>query len=771
MKKTTHFLAVYLVLSGLLIPWKSAGAEEMFSQDRALQHLRYIAETIGPRPLGSPGEKAALTYFAKTLADYGCQVEWQAVTGEGEEAGKSALNTASFNVIARLAGREKREIIIGAHIDSSTPEIPGANDDGSGVAAMMELARVLSQETHTATLVFVAFCGEESGLVGSKSFVEHYPLEDVALMLQLDMVSNDSPLMLWIDTQKAQTPEWLVTASIEAFHSLGYRNIDYPTFFQSLNNAFGDGGAGSDHAPFLKKRIPAIAFVSDVTFPIHTPNDNLEYFEPAGLERSGRLILELVHKFDQGQPQEKAGHYMLILIGERPIYIPLLWLRVLVVLSLLIGLAALLNLYRTRKLGVNWDEERKIKKSWPKLLIMNLIIIVTMFCSLWLMQIVSGQRTPWYAHPGPYVPYVFIFFIFGVWLGLQLTRRLRLRKNPFFYFIRASIYLTVLTVLAWLVSGPRLALYPAAGLLFLGLASLVPWGWLKGLFWILAPFWLLRMLVLPEYYQFMVRSTVMGFAVFKSFLLSLLFWTVLVLFFVFWSMPFLLGFAAIYRSSAEDLLGMKSLRSPIALIPIGILIIGGAFYLKTFPAYDGPWEQDVTVLQKRDAENKTAVEFTSSGYLRGIRAKINGREEFIDKKESFRKFDWPFEMNWMEEGATLETEDRGTDRLIRLNFRLDFERPAYRVALRLKSDRAFGVEHANVNYRHRKNRAAISWSTHPPQVLQPEIELTLPREAKLEAEFEAVFLETPLSISCQAENIRFIHRAALRRKVDLLPQN
>jgi len=768
MKKTTHFLAVYLVLGGLLIPWKSAGGEEIFSQDRALEHLRYIAETIGPRPLGSPQEKAALTYFAERLAEYGCEVEWQAVTQGSGEAGKDAFNTASFNVIGRLPGADKREIIIGAHIDSSSPEIPGANDDGSGVATILELARVLSQESHIATLVFVAFCGEESGLIGSKSFVEKYPLENVALMLQLDMVSNDSPLMLWIDTQKAQTPEWLVTASIEAFHSLGYRNIDYPTFFQSLNNAF--EGAGSDHQPFMEKGIPAIAFVSDVTFPIHTPNDTLEYFKPAGLERSGRLILELVREFDQGQPEEKAGHYMLILIGERPIYIPLLWLRVLVVLSLLIGLAALLNLYRTRKLGVNWDEERKIKKSWPKLLIMNLIIIVTMFCSLWLMQLVSGQRTPWYAHPGPYVPYVFLFFIFGVWLGLQLTRRWRLRKNPFFYFIRASIYLTVLTVLAWLASGPRLALYPAAGLLFLGLASLVPWGWLKGLFWILAPFWLFRMLVLPEYYQSMVRSTAMGFAVFKSFLLSLLFWTVLVLFFVFWTMPFLLGFAAIHRSSAGDLLGMKRLRSAIALIPIGILIIGGAFYLKTFPAYDGPWEQDVTVLQKRDAENKTSIEFTSSGYLRGIRADIDGREEILDEKKSFRKFDWPLEMDWLKEDVTSQTEDRVSDRIVRLNFQLDFEKRPYRVTLRLKSDRPFTVENSNVRFRHRKNRATVSWSTHPLQILQPEFDVVVPLEAKLEAEIEATFLETPLSVSCQGKNIRFIHRAELKRKVGLLPQ-
>jgi hypothetical protein len=393
-----------------------------------------------------------------------------------------------------------------------------------------------------------------------------------------------------------------------------------------------------------------------------------------------------------------------------------------------------------------------------------------MFSSLWLMQRVSGQRTPWYAHPGPYVPYAFLFLILGIWLGLQLTRKWGLRRNPFFYFVRASFYLTALAALAWLASGPRLALYPAAGLLFLSLACWVPWGWLKGLFWVLAPFWTVRLIVLPEYYEFLVRGLATGFASLKSVLLILAFWTALVLFFVFWTMPFLLGFAAACRSSEGDLLGMKRFRSAISLIPIGMLIIGGALYLKTFPAYDGPWEQEVSVIQQLDAENRTAIEFTSSGYLRGIRADIDGRDEVLDEKASFRRLDWPLDLDWMKEEVTKQTEDRETDRLVRLNFQLDFERAPYMVSLRLKSDRPFTVENANLRYRHRKNRAAVLWSTHPPQVLQPEMELALPLEAKLEAEITAVFLETPILVSCRAQNMHFVHRAEIKRRLDLYPQ-
>lgn len=759
MKKALFVLVLGGILTALPIYGGSPLGDESFSREKALEHLRYLADTIGPRPLGSPQEKAALSYFAETLAGYGCQVEWQPVDDAGAKAGEHGLNTSSFNVIGRLPGVDKREILIGAHIDSASPEIPGANDDGSGVATIIELARVLSLESHTATIVFIAFCGEEAGLIGSRFFVEHYPLENVALMLQLDMTSDDSPLMLWIDTQKTQTPAWLVRASIDAFHSLGYRNIDYPTFFQSLNNAF--GGAGSDHQPFMEKGIPAIGFVTDITFPIHTPNDTLEYFEPAGLERSGRLILELVGLFDKDQPEEKTGRYMLVLVGEKPLFVPLSWLKGVILLSLFIGLAALMKLYQNRKDKVDWDTDRRIRKSWPKLLIMNLIIIGVMFCSLWLMQLVSGQRTPWYAHPAPYIPYVFLFFVLGVWVSLQLTQKWKLRRNAFFYFIRAFTYLTILIILAWLASGPRLALFPAAGLLFLSLACLAPWGWIKALLWLLAPLWMFRLLVLSEYYEFLVRA---------AFPLSLLFWLGLILAFLFWTMPFLLGFAAVYRSSSGDLFGMKRFRRAFALLPIALLIIGGAVYLKTLPAYDGPWEQEVSIMQKQDAENGTALEFSTSGYLRGIRADIDGREMVLKERKSRMKLDWPLEMDWLKEGIDLQTEERGADKIIHLKLRLDFEKPPFRVNLRLKADRPFTVENTNVAYRHGKNRLEVAWINHPPQELRPEMELRLPREAGLEAEIRAAFLETPLAVSCEAENIHFRHRAELRRKIELLPR-
>jgi hypothetical protein len=766
MKKVVGWLILCVFACGRLAIAGPALAEEGFSREKALEHLKVLAGTIGPRPLGTPQEKAALEYFADRLASFGWQVEWQPVAGDTGVRGGRGLNTSSFNVIGRLPGASPREIIVGAHIDSSTPEIPGANDDGSGIATIIELARVLAHEPHESTLLFVAFCGEEAGLVGSKSFVENYPLERVALMLQLDMTSDDAPLLLFVDTKRAQSPPWLVSASVDAFHSLGYRNIVYPVFFQSLNSAI--DGAGSDHAPFLEKGIPAIGFVTDISNPIHTPNDSLEYFEPAGLERSGRLIQELIKRFDKGQPPQKVGHYMLALIGERPVFVPLLWLKIFILVSLGVSIAVFIRLYLMRKANIDWEEDKRVKKSWPKLLVVNLIIIVVMFFSLWTMQRLSGQRTPWYAHPGPYVLYGFLFFILGLWLSLQLTRRWKLRKNSFFYFARASVYLAVLTAAAWVASGPRLALFPAAGLLFLSLACLAPWSWLKGLLWILAPFGMFRMLVLSECDAFVFRSAAMAFEAFKTMALTALFWAGLTLFFLLWTMPFLLGFAAVHRSSRGDLWAMKGFRRGIALVPIGILALAGALYLQTVPPYDGPWEQEVTLTLKRDADKKTAAELSSFGFLKGIQATIGGREVTLDQRTAFQRIEMPLDLDWLKVQAVPRLEEAGPDTVAHLQLVLEFARAPYAVSLRLKSDRPFSLERANVKYRHRKNRAETRWAYDPGQSLAPEMDIRLPRGARLEAEVSATFLELPVPVSLRGKDIHFVQRAEVKDKLEIL---
>ncbi len=767
-QKRPFVAALFAVLLLISVTGPAGLNAEEFSQERAYEHLRHLAGTIGPRPLGSPGEKAALDYFALKIAECGGKVQWQPVNGKAAPDGKDALNTASFNVIGRFEGASPRQIIVGAHIDSSTPEIAGADDDGSGVAAMLEAARVLSAKPHQATLVFVAFCGEEAGLVGSKYFVEHYPLEQAALMLQLDMTSDEAPLMLWIDSQKVQSPAWLVSASLEIYRGLGYRDLEYPTIFQSLNSSL--GGAGSDHEPFLAKGIPAIAFVSDIRHPIHTPYDTLEYFEPDGLARSGRLIVGLIDRFDRGQPAEKTGRYMLVLAGGRPIFIDPSWLAAFVVLSLVAALASLIRLYRRRGRGYGPDEDRKVKKSWPKLLAVHFVMLCVTFSSFWIMGRLKGVRLPWVGRPGAYVLYAFLFFILGVWLSLQILRKWRLRRNAFFYAIRAAVYLAVLIILFGFAAGPRLAFYPAAGLFLISLACLAGPAWLKAAFWLMSPVLMFRLLVLPEYYEFLYRTIgLSGLGAARTGLAFAAVNLAVILFTIFWSQPFLLGFAAVYRSSGTDLFGLRGFRRPLTLIPLGILLAVGAVWLARQPGYARPWEQEVRVSQKFDAANDTTtVELSSGDYLRGVRVEIGGRVEDITAKTCFKAVDFPLEMNWLKATVRPQLAASAGEKLARVGFELTFERQPYAVTLRLRSNRPFRVETSNVHHRRRKNRLAVSWQYFPARVLKPEFELRLEPEATLDADIRAVFLEAPVPVVCLGENRHFVRRSEIIRRIDIL---
>ncbi|MCH6202171.1 M28 family metallopeptidase [Aquiflexum sp. LQ15W] len=113
-------------------------------------------------------------------------------------------DTQSANVMATLKGtdpNDDRVFIISAHVDSRALDVmntnidaPGANDDGSGVAAVIELARIMSQKSFPSTIIFVAVSGEEQGLKGAAYLAEKAKKENwnLVVMLNNDMIGNSN---------------------------------------------------------------------------------------------------------------------------------------------------------------------------------------------------------------------------------------------------------------------------------------------------------------------------------------------------------------------------------------------------------------------------------------------------------------------------------------------------------------------------------------------------------------------------------------------------
>ena len=591
-----------------------------FSKDSAYANLNVLVNLIGPRPMGSPAEGRALRFAVARFREYGCQQAY--VMPMTDAAG---VNTTSGIAVGVLRGKTGRIVIIGGHIDSAGPDIPGANDDGSGAASVIELARVIGQKEHESTVVFCCWGGEEEGLRGSEYFASHYPdIGDVALMLQIDMADGSGNLDADPDgAYQVSAPRWLVDATFDIFYNeLHAEGLVYPTQAATVNSSSA-GGTGSDHMPFLAKGIPAIDFTSDVSYPIHTPLDNWTNFNPDGLPRTGDLVLRLFERFDGGVPSRSTEKYWLLVVGQTPVFFSHPLLRGVAALAFLLALAVLFLLRNRRQAPLPGS---RVRWSGLKLLLFALIIQSFIWLSENVIGIMRGYRFPWVNNFGGFVVLGILCGLIGLWLALRIARRLPLSGDPFPYYLRAFILLSAFLVLLS-IPNAELAVYPALSLIFLSLAMLLPHPALKGLFLLLAPYPAVR-LVFSEYtglFQRMLAHLAM-----PSLLSSVLYDTGFVLFFTLVSLPYVFAFAAVYRDSGRDLFWLKKFGGTAGLALAGGGAALAAVLLLLRPVYGPLWETSVSVTQTyRLGSDSGAVNLSSGEYLEGLHCVYDGRDSVL----------------------------------------------------------------------------------------------------------------------------------------------
>jgi hypothetical protein len=90
------------------------------------------------------------------------------------------------------------------------------------------------------------------------------------------------------------------------------------------------------------------------------------------------------------------------------------------------------------------------------------------------------------------------------------------------------------------------------------------------------------------------------------------------------------------------------------------------------------------------------------------------------------------------------------------------------VSLSLKSDKPMKIEESNIKYAQRGQKGAtVSWFSYPQGNLEPKLKLRVPKDAKVEAELRATFLDKPIPITCEGKNNFFVYRALITRKLKL----
>jgi hypothetical protein len=205
------------------------------------------------------------------------------------------------NVVGILRGsvatRAHETVVVGAHYDhvglggrlSVTPDRVGeihngADDNASGTAAIIEIARAARSqpERFPRTLVFVAFAGEERGLLGSAHYATSpaLPIGDTVAMLNLDMIGRARGSVDVSGLEFAPSIEADLESAAKAAGGLGIRRQ-------------GPGAGRSDDSSFLNQRVPAINFFTGFHGDYHRPSDDVEQIDAAGTSRVAALALEL----------------------------------------------------------------------------------------------------------------------------------------------------------------------------------------------------------------------------------------------------------------------------------------------------------------------------------------------------------------------------------------------------------------------------------------------------------------------------------------------
>ena len=185
----------------------------------------------------------------------------------------------TWNIIGtKLGARDPhRVLVVGGHRDTVEAG-PGANDNTSGTAVTLELARALSHVPLAATVRFVLFGAEEEGLLGSNYYARHLDGADRVMgMINLDMEGVGERLQLawW------SGPDALVALAMKLANQLGIRTVAARS-------------QGSDHLSFESIGVPVVFLLRPDDPLIHTARDTIDRVDPKLLEASGRLAAALV---------------------------------------------------------------------------------------------------------------------------------------------------------------------------------------------------------------------------------------------------------------------------------------------------------------------------------------------------------------------------------------------------------------------------------------------------------------------------------------------
>jgi hypothetical protein len=408
------WLALLLVLSFVLLSIQRqrppdatsiALAPTQFSSGRALEYLKAL--TTKPHPIGSPEEGAVRDYIFQELSRLGLDPAVQRTTAVNEEWGDAIVAGKVQNIVARLKGTDNsKAVMLVAHYDS-VPNGFGASDDGTAVAALLEVARALKAGTSLKNdVIFLFTDGEECGLLGAKAFVNEHPwAKDVGIVANFEARGNSGPVYMF-----ETSPEngWLIKQFSESAPRPFASSLMYD-IYRMLSNK-------TDFTSFRAAGLQGFnfAFIGGQTH-YHTRLDSYEEVDERSLQHHGANALALVHHFGELNLNQTRGADAVYfdLLGETLVHYSKGWVVPLMLFAYILLFVVLLLGLRRKQISVSGMAFGFLT------FLLNLICSVAIVSLIWMLVRGFDRESIWMPESGPYEGDIYV--IGFVLLTLAIT--------------------------------------------------------------------------------------------------------------------------------------------------------------------------------------------------------------------------------------------------------------------------------------------------------------------------------------------------------------
>jgi hypothetical protein len=274
-----------------------------FDKDAAAALAADLVSTAPNRVPGTPGATSAARWFREQLQPYGIVVRTEAFSTTVPSRGRIRI----VNLLASKAGLSQKTILVLAHRDDSGAG-PGANDNASGTAALVELARAYSPSANTGrihlpySLVFLSTDGAVYGGLGAAWFAAHAPeARDVIAVINLDAIAGAKPprLELTADSPRSPTPGLVETVRAQLAAETGGTDPRRASTLRQLVD-LGFPFSLYEQAPFVTRAIPAVTITTAGDRPRSGIGDTTAQLHPTRLGQVGRATQNVIDALQEG---------------------------------------------------------------------------------------------------------------------------------------------------------------------------------------------------------------------------------------------------------------------------------------------------------------------------------------------------------------------------------------------------------------------------------------------------------------------------------------